>query len=245
MQPDETLTGTHPAEPAPGSFRAVAGGEADLFDLDHYPVNAICRVCRAPIWAEAFLRPFSHELRARWQKAPSYRARNPPISRGDDPPYPAGCGRDGKRRHRIAPVTRPISRGDDPPYPAGCGRDGKRRHRLAPVTRPSPGGTTPVPPDVRRRAPHENGGLAARARSPAPRTPGSLRQSPAVSDTARCPWPTCPSARSSTGLPEAVACCSAAHILYPCSGSTRESLLNTVNSTAGYSTPSRTRWYGE
>ena len=30
-----------------------------------------------------------------------------------------------------------------------------------------------------------------------------------------------------------VACCSAAHILYACTGSTRVSLVNTVNSTAG------------
>jgi hypothetical protein len=37
--------------------------------------------------------------------------------------------------------------------------------------------------------------------------------SAAVSDTARCPCPTCPSARSSTGRPDAVACWSAAHIL--------------------------------
>jgi hypothetical protein len=60
VPPDETLTGTHPAEPAPGSFRAATGGEADLFNLDHYPVNAICQVCRAPIRAEEFLRPFQH-----------------------------------------------------------------------------------------------------------------------------------------------------------------------------------------
>ena len=61
MQPDETLTGTHPAEPAPGSFRAVAGGEADLFNLDHYPVRAQCRICREPIKAESFLRAFEHD----------------------------------------------------------------------------------------------------------------------------------------------------------------------------------------
>ena len=33
--------------------------------------------------------------------------------------------------------------------------------------------------------------------------------------------------------PDEVACCSAAHILYACTGSTRVSLVNTVNSTAG------------
>jgi hypothetical protein len=61
VQPDEALVGAHPAEPAAGSFRAAAGGEADLFNLEHYPVNAVCRICRRPIRAEAFLRPFNHQ----------------------------------------------------------------------------------------------------------------------------------------------------------------------------------------
>ncbi len=39
-----------------------------------------------------------------------------------------------------------------------------------------------------------------------------------------------------------VACCSAAHILRACSGSTRVSESNTVNSTAGYSVPGATWW---
>lgn len=51
---------THTAEPAPGSFRAATGGEADLFDLTHYPVHAVCRVCGEPIKAETFLRAFRH-----------------------------------------------------------------------------------------------------------------------------------------------------------------------------------------
>jgi hypothetical protein len=53
----------HAAEPEPGSFRAVTGDgdEADLFDLNHYPVHAVCRVCSEPIYAEAFLRAFRHE----------------------------------------------------------------------------------------------------------------------------------------------------------------------------------------
>ena len=53
----------HPAEPEPGSFRAVTGDgdDADLFNLDHYPVHAVCRVCNEPIRAEAFLRAFSHQ----------------------------------------------------------------------------------------------------------------------------------------------------------------------------------------
>src|SRR4029077_3213328 len=63
--------------------------------------------------------------------------------------------------------------------------------------------------------------------------------SSAVRLTARAPCPTWASARSSTGRsgPEEVACCSAAHILYACTGSTRVSLVNTVNSTAGYAVP--------
>ena len=52
----------HAVEPQPGSFRAVTadGDDADLFNLNHYPVHAVCRVCRLPIRAEAFLRAFSH-----------------------------------------------------------------------------------------------------------------------------------------------------------------------------------------
>ena len=57
--------------------------------------------------------------------------------------------------------------------------------------------------------------------------------SSAILLTARAPCPTWPSARKSTGNPEDVACYSAAHILYACTGSTRVSLVNTVNSTAG------------
>lgn len=61
MQRQTTLTRPHAAEPTPGSFRAAAGGDADLFNLDHYPVHATCRICRKPIKAETFLRAFSHE----------------------------------------------------------------------------------------------------------------------------------------------------------------------------------------
>jgi hypothetical protein len=61
MQRQTTLTECHAAEPAPGSFRAATGGDADLFNLDHYPVHATCRLCDKPIRAEAFLRAFRHE----------------------------------------------------------------------------------------------------------------------------------------------------------------------------------------
>jgi hypothetical protein len=56
-----TLTRAHTAEPAPGSFSAATGGDADLFNLNHYPVHAVCRVCHGPIKAETFLRAFMHE----------------------------------------------------------------------------------------------------------------------------------------------------------------------------------------
>ncbi len=60
----DLLTGdrVHAAEPEPGSFRAVTGDgdDADLFNLNHYPVHAVCRVCNEPIHAEAFLRAFTH-----------------------------------------------------------------------------------------------------------------------------------------------------------------------------------------
>ena len=61
MQGQSAPTRMHAAEPAPGSFRAAAGGDADLFNLDHYPVQATCRVCHEPIQAESFLRVFTHK----------------------------------------------------------------------------------------------------------------------------------------------------------------------------------------
>jgi hypothetical protein len=53
----------HAAEPTPGSFRAVTGDgdEADLFNLNHYPVHAVCRVCNKPIRAETFMLAFRHK----------------------------------------------------------------------------------------------------------------------------------------------------------------------------------------
>ena len=50
----------HPIEPDPGTFLAAGGGDADLFDVSHYPVQALCRVCQEPIRAETFLRAFEH-----------------------------------------------------------------------------------------------------------------------------------------------------------------------------------------
>jgi hypothetical protein len=51
----------HPAEPAPGTFLATVGGDADLFDVNQYLVRAECRICLAPIRAESFLRAFEHD----------------------------------------------------------------------------------------------------------------------------------------------------------------------------------------
>ena len=63
MRKQLTRERAHAAEPKPGSFRAVTGDgdDADLFNLNHYPVHAVCRVCSEPIYAEAFLRAFRHE----------------------------------------------------------------------------------------------------------------------------------------------------------------------------------------
>lgn len=61
MRWQEPLTRKHQAEPAPGSFRAVTGEDADLFNLEHYPLHATCRVCNEPIRTERFLGTFKHE----------------------------------------------------------------------------------------------------------------------------------------------------------------------------------------
>lgn len=50
----------HAAQPEAGSLRAADGGEADLFTLTDYPIEAVCRVCRGAIVARSFLRPFEH-----------------------------------------------------------------------------------------------------------------------------------------------------------------------------------------
>jgi hypothetical protein len=60
MQRQMSLRRQHTAEPAPGTFRTATGGDADLFNLDHYPVRATCLVCGQPIQANHFLRAFQH-----------------------------------------------------------------------------------------------------------------------------------------------------------------------------------------
>ncbi len=61
MRNASTSGRAHTAEPAPGTLLTEAGGHADLFDVSHYPVQAVCRICQQPISAETFLRAFEHD----------------------------------------------------------------------------------------------------------------------------------------------------------------------------------------
>lgn len=56
----ELVVRCHMPEPAVGTFRTSDGRQADLFNSSHYPVQAVCRVCKEPIQADSFLRPFTH-----------------------------------------------------------------------------------------------------------------------------------------------------------------------------------------
>lgn len=67
----------HAAVPEAGSFRTGDGGEADLFTLAHYPVDAVCQVCRGTIRAQSFLRPFEHVEQAT-EPGPPQAADTPP-----------------------------------------------------------------------------------------------------------------------------------------------------------------------
>ena len=51
----------HSPEPEPGTLRAQDGQRADLFNVRHYPITAVCRVCEQPIRADSFFRPFTHD----------------------------------------------------------------------------------------------------------------------------------------------------------------------------------------
>lgn len=61
----------HAAEPKEHSLRTADGLEADLFTLAHYPIDGICRVCRGPIRARSFMRPFEHLPQAAEQEPPA------------------------------------------------------------------------------------------------------------------------------------------------------------------------------
>lgn len=51
---------SHEPEPEPGSLRTGNGQGADLFNVRHYPVRALCRLCGKSIKATSFFRPFEH-----------------------------------------------------------------------------------------------------------------------------------------------------------------------------------------
>jgi hypothetical protein len=60
----------HAAQPKAGSLRTGDGREADLFTLEDYPIDAVCRVCRRAIRAQSFMRPFEHVVPATRQDPP-------------------------------------------------------------------------------------------------------------------------------------------------------------------------------
>lgn len=60
MRAEELAVRFHSPEPAVGTIRTSDGRQADVFDISHYPVQAVCRVCSEPIRAGSFLRPFAH-----------------------------------------------------------------------------------------------------------------------------------------------------------------------------------------
>lgn len=57
----EAVDYSHVPEPRAGSIFTSDGQRADLFNVRHYPVHAVCRGCGEPIQAESFFRPFLHE----------------------------------------------------------------------------------------------------------------------------------------------------------------------------------------
>lgn len=58
--PLKPLARPHEPEPEPGSVLTRDGQSADLFNHQHYPVRALCRLCGEPIKADSFFRPFAH-----------------------------------------------------------------------------------------------------------------------------------------------------------------------------------------
>jgi hypothetical protein len=50
----------HTAEPEAGSLRTADGREADLFTLEHYPIDAVCRECQGAIRSRSYVLPFEH-----------------------------------------------------------------------------------------------------------------------------------------------------------------------------------------
>lgn len=60
MRSVELVVRFHSPEPAVGTIRTSDGQQADLFNIRHYPIYAVCRVCSEPIRADSFLQPFIH-----------------------------------------------------------------------------------------------------------------------------------------------------------------------------------------
>jgi hypothetical protein len=54
-------TPVHSPEPRLRTLRNRNDGRADLFNVRHYPVTAVCRVCGQPIRADSFFWPFVHQ----------------------------------------------------------------------------------------------------------------------------------------------------------------------------------------
>ena len=60
MHAVEPLVCSHWPEPKAGSILTGDGQRADLFNIRHYPVRALCRLCGESIKAESFFQPFEH-----------------------------------------------------------------------------------------------------------------------------------------------------------------------------------------
>jgi hypothetical protein len=53
----------HRIEPVKDSWYTKGGRVADLFNLQHYPIEAVCWRCHSPIIAETFLGAWAHFVR--------------------------------------------------------------------------------------------------------------------------------------------------------------------------------------
>ncbi|MCL2586414.1 MAG: hypothetical protein FWE35_28635 [Streptosporangiales bacterium] len=58
--PSQPSVRSHEPEPQRGTIVTGDGHDADLFNVRHYPLRALCRLCGEPITAESFLCPFGH-----------------------------------------------------------------------------------------------------------------------------------------------------------------------------------------
>lgn len=58
--PGKTVDTAHDVGPVKDSWRTKGDSPADLFNLDHYPITAVCRECKRPIVASTFLAAWVH-----------------------------------------------------------------------------------------------------------------------------------------------------------------------------------------